>query len=502
MPIVYFVGGEQDEQATGALLDSGTMKMYAARRDNPVDLIFLGGHRVDEAFSYNLTERKILPEYRHLNGRNVLVERTLTGDKVKSLSVNMMLPNKMVSVTDRIYQAQYAGARYDIVFVPSSCDDGCDSYFWLGEDFNMGVRQYNSAIVGYDDNENPITSMRTLAIVGNLKHYYGLENKLLFDHDAALNTVVLAGERCESTDCAYQTIFIAGADADALLSTNGGASFSTVTTTAITTDTPTADISSAVYVNGNYIVGYTDVVGGTGTDGGVAYSVGGAAFALSTMSAASTGVNKVIEAFGKVYAFGTAGEAYYSCDNGVSFTALTDIDTEDILDAAYDSRTGLMYLALSSATAFAYDGVTFTDISTQVGGTAATDLTSVTILGEGHVVFGGADGHIYENYTADNLSSSYTKIAIAASNVVIGALAGDQYGYRVLAGAGAALRKREALTNQNWQTVSPFAGTGVINQIIAGSPLLDEGVNYFLAVTADGNLVQIATCNLCIGGGC
>ena len=139
MPVTYFKGGKNDEQSVGPQLDSGKMTMYAVRRDAPLNLIYLGGHRLDEAPTYNTTERKIAPEYRRENGRNVLVERTLTGDKVKSLSFNMQLPNKLLSVSDRLYQQQEK-YTFDFLLTPESCEDECDTFFYVGEEMILGAR--------------------------------------------------------------------------------------------------------------------------------------------------------------------------------------------------------------------------------------------------------------------------------------------------------------------------------------------------------------------------
>ena len=495
MPVSFFVGGIENEQAVGKTLDSGAMRLYAISRSNPTNMIYIGGHPMDEAFSYTLTERKIAPEYRHVGGRNVLVERTLTGDKVKGLTVNLKLPNKMISVTDRIYQSINKGRKYDLLLVPSSCEEGCESFFWLGEDMDMGVRQYNSAIVGWDENENPITSMRSLALVGNLRHYYGLEHKELVDESGAVNSAVIIEEDCEVTDCPYQWIAYGGAANLFKFTKDGGRNWTTVTATALTTEVTGGLITSIVHSNMNYVVGVSTGFKTTGTDGAIGYSVDGASFVVATLldtagaATTSTGVNKILHAFNKLWAFGTAGEIFFSVDDGVTWTEFASTITEDIYDAAFDASTQKVYLVGGNAVAYSFDGYTITDITSAVGATAATDLLSVAVTGENHVVIGGANGRIYQYFGEEWVAS-------AIGTTPVNAIAGDGFSVRVLAGVDDELFLREALTEQKF--VKQLTAGGDITSIVPGKALLDEGVNYFLVTTAAGEVIQFATCNFCI----
>lgn len=486
MPVSFFVGDMSNEQATGKTLDSGAMRLYAAPRSNPTNLIYIGGHPMDEAFSYTLTERKIAPEYRHVGGRNVVVERTLTGDKVKGLTVNLKLPNKMLSVTDRIYQSIRSGKKYDLVLVPTSCEEGCESFFWLGEDLDMGVRQYNSAIIGWDENENPITSMRSLALVGNLRHYHGMEYKQLLDESGALNAAYIVEEDCDDSECPYQHVAVGGATNVFKYTRNGGRNWTTVTATALTTAVTGGMITSIVKSGLNYVVGVSTGFKVTGTDGTIGYSVDGAAFAVATIT--TLGINKILSAFNKLWAFGTAGEVHYSVDDGVTWTAVTSGITTDIYDAAFDKSTQTIYLVGADAAVHSFDGYTFTDLTTAVGATAATDLLSVAVTGDNQVVIGGANGKIYQYF-------GNTWEASTLGSTAVNALVGDGFSMRVLAGVDTDVFLREALTEQKFE--KQFT-VGAITSFVAGTPLIDEGVNYFLVTTATGQLVQYAACNLCL----
>src|SRR5687768_7144663 len=139
MAIIYFNGGEEDEQAKGAILESGTMLAYAINTARPNQLISLGGHFMDDAPSYNITEPRVLPIYRHVNGRNIIEEQQLTEDVVRSITFNLMLPKRAISVTDRLYQQQ-KNCELNLAFTPDTCAEDCDSFFWLAKNIRFGVK--------------------------------------------------------------------------------------------------------------------------------------------------------------------------------------------------------------------------------------------------------------------------------------------------------------------------------------------------------------------------
>lgn len=492
MPKIFFNGDESDEQSVGPTLNSGVMQLFAMRRTSPLNMISLGGHRIDDAPEYNNTEAIMNMSYRHLNGLNVVEETQLNPEVVKSLNLPLALPNRLVSVTDRIYQEERRSRLFDYVLVPDTCDDNCDEFFWFGNDGRLGIKTITSSILGYDENATPINTTRSLRVTGNLREYHGMVPKTLLDHDGALYAVAINEDRCAESACPYQELAVGGADTDILYTTDGGTNWSTVDTTAISTDVVSAIITDLAYFNGLLVIAYSDVADGTGTDGGLAYS---ASYAAAVLGQAADGIQKLVNAGNRLYAFGTAGEAFYT-ENGIDWTdvSLTGV-TEDVLDADYDKASNTIFLAVSNGEVYAFDPVlnAATDITSDVGVTVATDVTSVTVEGPRQVAFGGADGNVYENFAYGDGGSWSTTANLGGS---IAALASAGNAYRVIAGVADDIQRRDLFTRQAWQVETTVAGN--ITAIVRGLPLPNEGVNYFVAVDAGNRVTAFTACDLCI----
>jgi hypothetical protein len=500
MAIIYFGGGVEDEQARGPILDNGVVQAYAVRRDDPTNMIFLGGHRIDDAPNYNISEGKISPEYRRENGRNKVVENQLSADIIKSITFNLKLPNRLLSVTDRIYQLA-RNCTFDLFFVPLGCETDCDEWFWYGEDAKFGARQVENAIIGYDDNEAPINTMRTVRVSNQLQTYLGLQVTQFADATEPMYAVAIIEDDlgCDDCGCPYQTIVRGGAGpalGDSVLeySEDGGATWTTIVTTAIGTDLIITDIE---WIGGYLVVSYSDVAQGLGTDGGIGYAFG-LGTALTDVGMVTLGLQAIVNLNGRLYAFGSAGETWYSCDNGQTWTQQTDITTETFLDAIVDRDTGNIFLSASNAEAWVYDGVTATDLTAEVAATGATDLESVGLWRSGAPVFGGADGFIYENWNWSGVGTgAWVSNDFGAST--IGALAGDGRGYRNIVAHGTDINRREIKTNMDWEVFNTTPA-GNYTAIAVGKPLQDEGVNYYIGVTDTGETVQIAACSICFEG--
>lgn len=500
MPVIYFNGDRSEEQAKGAILDNGIIQAYAVRRTDPINLIFLGGHRIDDAPSYNISEGKVLPVYRFLDGRNKVVEQQLSSDVVKSVEFNLMLPSKQVSVTDLLYQSQQ-NCTYDLFFAPLGCDEGCDEWFWYGEDAVFGTKQIQNAIIGYDDSEGPISMMRTVRTANQLLTYNGMELVEMAEATNALYAVMILDEteECVGCDCPYQTIVRGGAgdalaEPDLEYSVDGGATWTAIDTSAIAVDTIITDIK---YVNGYLVVCTADVADADSTSGEIAYSIGiGGAMALATLDVVSTGFQTMEILGGKLYAFGDDGIVYSSCDSGVSWTKdLSSPITETIIDSAVDTSNGMIYLACDAAEAWAFDGELFTDLTAEVGATPATALLSAVVWRPGAPAFGGADGYLYENWNWDGAGTGVWVATNFGATTSIGALAGDNKGYRGLAGVDNNIYRRSVATKQQWVYFNGV--TGNFTKLVPGYPLPDEGISYFLGVTDTGETARIAKCELC-----
>lgn len=504
MPVIYFIGDRTSEQAIGPKTHNGIMQAYAIRRDDPLNMIYLGGHRIEDAPSYNITEGVIVPEYRFLSGRNVVVETQITEDRVKGVSFNLMLPNRVLSVTDRIYQLQ-SKCDFDLALVPFECGSGCDEYFYVAEAARFGAKQITNAVIGYDDQEAPITTMRTVKTQGQLLSYYGLEVRALTAAPGPLYAVAVVDEEiqpCQGCDCPYQIMARAGGDGVAApffqSSLDGGNNWIDLDTTAL----PVGSIITTIAgIGGRGIFGYSDVVDGTGTLGGVGYVNELGVLVVSPIvdqagaPYASLGIQSVIEAGGRLYAFGTNGEVLFSCDEGLNWTQLNNPMTQTVIAADYDKNTGVIYLGGTNGAVWAWDFNAWVDL-TPIVNLGAVDVTDVDVTGNDQLLLGTSTGIVVENFSVRG-GGAWTQTAAFANAVQ--ASAGDRFNYRSIVASGNQIVKRDLNSFQRFEALTTL--TGNVTAMVAGFPLLDEGENAFWAVTDDGEMVRLSACGLCIESG-
>lgn len=510
MAVTYFNGSGEDEQARGGDLDAGKMEMYALRRDDPKNMIYMGGHFFDDAPTYNITDGKVLPIRKHVNGQNIVEEEQVSQDVVKSVTFNLLLPSKSLSVTDRLYQQQKT-SQYDVVFVPDTCDNSCDTFFFLAKKVRFGAKQMTSTILGYDDNAQPITNMRSLRATGNLITYYGLDGNTKDSPDSLLSAVLIE-EKCENSDCPYQKIVV-GADGDILHSEDGGNTYTAYTTTAIAAAVTAPKFTGVAYSGGNIVFAFVDNVA-VPTDAGLGYInyATGSAGALATLDGVTTGIAStlfigVIEALGKVYAFGDDVIAV-SCDGGVSYTtvASTSVLAGAVLrKAVYDPGTGNIIFIGDNLAMFAYDGSTVSDYSgTSYFPTLAgtVDFTAIAVGKPGHVYLGTNAGSIFEisDFGSFSTSNFFTLISDDPSATAVVFIGADKNDVRVVwAETGTNVIKSRDVTNK----MIPYIvyATPTLVSGVTGKNLLDEGTNYFYIFGAT-DVVTLASCGLCLNSGC
>lgn len=508
MSTVYFNVGESEEQAIGPVLDSGRMQVYAVRRDRPTELIYLGGHPINDAPSYNTTEGKINPVYKTIQGRHIVVEEQMNSDYIKSLTLNLMLPNRLLSVTERIFQTQNS-CTYDLLFVPNECFDGCDEFFWLLQDVKLSPTQFQNAIVGWDDNEGPINRMRTVRGTGNFVQYLGLEYDVVSSGSANEWYAVdvfereASGATCAGCECPDQVLLRAGVDDTAVPTTlviekseDGGASWSTFSNT-----TAALNIPMNIFVDGARILLPTtdDPTGASGSAGGILYIDGlSGTVEDATLGAATTGLHVIVKRGNILYAFGN--EAFRSLDGGLNWEAvsLPVGFTEAILSAAIDKTTGNIFLGATSGNVLVFNGSSFVDITADITSTA--DVTAVNIPAPGSVQLGFADGTIEEVVSYEGLGSTWTSETLNADYTISGIFA-DGFNYRTIAvaydsGVGSKIFVRDAFRKQSWEEVQTVGTTEFVNGD-PGAILQEEGANAFFFAATDGTIAKFTACQRC-----
>ena len=502
MPKIFYTGDEGSQQAVGATLYNGNMKLYAVRRDEPLNMVFLGGHRISDALTYNITEGTMVPQYVSEDGENTVLDVYVSDDKVKSITFNLDLPNQAIPAAMRILQQQRS-CTWDLLIVPEDCGSGCNQVFWVGRNFRLGSFQITSGITGFDDTKSAFTRVSAGKVTGQLLQYNGLTTKTLTPAATALHDVHICEELCADCGCPYQDAYRAGTAGLIEVTADGGQSWTALDTTAIVNGT---EITSLTKCNSRLIAAHSDVNDAAGTIGGVAYEVAGVmveATMTDTLGAAATPEIQAVIATGgsTVYALGSDGAGaaviYKSCDCGLTFNQVVQTTiTNPILSADYDSSTGNLWIGTTLGGVWAWDFASFTDESANILVAAPTfaagDVISIEVHAQDSVSAGSSLGLFVENFAYESgnawvLSESFPSAVFAS--------AGDKFNYRTLIGSGTDLNIRDG---NNYQVTEDLATlVGNITAISEGKNLLDEGTNYFMLVTDTGETVLLTQCGIC-----
>lgn len=520
MPKIIAFGGLDDEQATGPILNNGLMHIYFARQDDPTSLYYLGGHRFDDAPTYTNSDAKIVPRYRQSKGRNIVEEETLTYGYVKSIQFTLALPNRLISVADKIYQLQQQ-CKFDMLIYPDDCNSGCDEFFWVFKDAQLGAKNITATPVGYDENEGHITTTRTVASTGQMVEYHGLQETVMYDDDTYdFYGVTVVEETCVGCGCPNKEVHavgrVAGTDLPIhVFTTDGGANWTVQDggvgnpLAAIQTVLTTGSLTDIKFYNGRLFITFATAYQTTGaTAGGIAYSVdNGLTWTIATDDVGdalnTVGFNQIVSAFGKIWAFGSDGYAYRSCDDGATFeqySVASDLPADTEWFAAdVDSRNNLIFLGGDDGTAYTFDGSTWTNITTEVGADAAADFHEVRVSSPGHILYGTSDGELIETFKyVQGATNAWVHTNLGND---VDAIGPDSLSYRVVVAHATNVALRDAYNDQNMESAYSTSD-GNITDFYVPEALLDEGENAFFFVNDDGQVGRYAQCFECLEGGC
>lgn len=507
MSIIFYTGDETNEQAIGPVLDSGRMKLYAINRDDPLNLVFLGGHPVNDAPSFTSSEGKINPRYVTRAGRNVVIDEQMNSAYIKSFTMTIMLPNSLKSVAENLYKQQERGCSFDLVLVPQDCNDGCDEYFWYVPDVIFSQPQFTNALVGFDDNEGAINRTMELRATGNFITYYGMEYDVLAsgltnDYFAMKVYDGVKAGACGGCSCPDTAFVRAGVDDASSVtaivleqSQDGGASWNTITYSGSETDTPVD-----IFQDGSRLLFPTtdDPTGAAGTSGGIIYVDGLTGTAAdATLGSASTGLHTIVKRSGVLFAFGA--EAFKSTDGGLNWTGISYPVgfTAVALVSAIDPSTGLIYIGATGGNALVFNGKAFVDITTDLS--TSDDITAVTVTGNNSVMFGTAGGEVIETFDYKGVGNTTWVTTAIDTAADITHLFSDDRNARVLAvaltsGTGTKFWLRDAYNAHGWRTIQSVSAELVDGDY--GEVLVDEAVNAFYAIGND-DIVSVQACGRC-----
>lgn len=503
MGVITLTGGENDEQALGPLMHAAKLRVYAQAQQSPLNLFAMTGHRINDAPEYETVEAKIAPRYRVLNNVNVVEDEQIVGETIKSTSLNIDLPGRAVTQADQIRRLQTNGFKFNYGIVPLGCPTKCDEIFEIIQAAEMGAIRKTSGLVNYGDDADVITRQATVKGPGDFLKYLGLQQRLLRDFTTVdLYAITELFDDCvANVGCPWQSWIVGGTAGYLATTRNKFGSMSVITTTTITNDVAAAVITDVEVLPGNqFVIAYAATPNGVSPTGGLAYSANGAAAVLATMPGDKAGVQALVAAYGKVFAFGNAGKIWQSCDNGFTWTTVVSpiSGSDTILDATFDPSRNMIYIATDAPELWQYDGATFTNITTKLGSVGAVDFTAVWVQAPDHVAVGTSGGTVYDLINASSVTPQVFASSLGANAVADGV--GDGRVARTLAGSSTRYFTRDFITKQSFQQSAALPGN--VTRMAGGRQQDGEGLNFVLVAEASGHLYSLESCFPCLTAAC
>lgn len=320
--------------------------------------------------------------------------------------------------------------------------------------------------------------------------------KLFTEADKTLNAVVFTTAQCPScADVPGLGLIAVGGDGTAAASNLiTDDRFTSVTRL---TGGGSGNYGTDVFQDGSLVVttyaDETTPAGGTGaTTGGITVSNNGWTSnptAVSGITAPLFGVDRLNRTLIAVGGTGSgAAKVYYSLDDGATWTEYTGtLPASDAFTAiAADNKGYSAYIVGEGGKLFKVTApgrtITLVDISSNLPGTPGA-LYVVEVLGENHIIVGGAAGYVAESVDG---GATWVSLAVAGSTAVH-AIGGNRF--RTIIAAGAAFYERSPLTDMQFIAGTLESGqtiTGNIRHVAVG---VDDDYNLIAMVTDDGEVV-------------
>lgn len=516
MPFVTIIGTEDDAQAIGTKVNPNENLAMVYNVFAPDNFYPLTGSYMTGGPSYTESEAVTATVRQFQNGRRKDITETVKEAEVEGISFTVEdapFPIHMLRSLSRL-QKQNTSLDWHMIVLPRNCGTGCgETYYELYRETKIGGTRKSQPLWGGDITDIQSVSNRTLSSTAEGLQYDALSNIETLHNSGgdALYGILIIDEDCdEGSICPYQKQVVTGAGGYAHVTLDEWGSSTAIDSTVIPAGPPTQDnITSPILVKGNLIAGFTDVPNGTGTAGGILIATPKADgtfndFELADINgAASKGVNKIIIAGSKLYAFG-ATQMLVSCDFGQSWDYVTlpttpqNLSTATILDAVFDPNSRNVFIAASNS-AWYYNGSTFTSITAQVRGSSGLTnaFNSVQVLTNNAIAFGDSAGNLYVHYRFST-GTNFTISSVGASG--IDSILSDDFLTRSVLAVGDAVLIKQPNTDGGFDTL--YDAGDAVNEVIVGDSLFESGPNYYLAVTDSGLLVRLASCDICIDASC
>lgn len=256
----------------------------------------------------------------------------------------------------------------------------------------------------------------------------------------------------------------------------------------------TGNYGTSVFQDGSLVVStYSDEpTVGSGTVGALAISNNGWSSAPSAVSGITVplyGVDRLNRTLIAVGGTGAgAAKVYYSLDDGATWTEYTGTlpAANAFTSIAADNEGYAAYIVGEGGELFKVTApgrtITLVDIGANLPGSPGT-LNVVKVLGENHIIVGGASGYVAESVDG---GTTWTSLAVAGGTAVY-AIGGDRF--RTIIAAGTAFYERSPLTDMQFVAGSLESGqtiSGVIRAINMG---VDGDFNLISMVTDEGEVI-------------
>lgn len=502
MAVIFMTGGIKDAQGIGPILNATNSQLWAVNAKRPKDLRYLGGHFIPEAPEFTDTEA-VTVGYPYVDraGINRIRNETIIPITASEMVLTITPPpNYKTAIQDaKREQVRTRTTHHAVIFSNNCGTDECDQFFRVAPWGTIGDRRSTSgAVVPVSSDEAPESGNETSEVTWTFPDVYWVYDALVSSEIVPFTNAIhfaLEDIGCDAGLCPWNEWYVGGAEAY-LARTNDKFGTRTVIDTAtivadITGEDESATITSGVKVGSRLIVGYTNQAG---TDGGAGYSVGDNAVVLSTFSVASTGVNAMLEAFGRIWTFGNDGQIFYSCDEGVTFTAFDNTIEDNILTVAFDEGKRWAYIGTEDGGLYMFNGKALISIGATVGLGAGQDVTAIATNNEDYVIVGTSNGVLYESMNASRMNNAQWEIGGTFTGAIhfIGL---DTLGLRTIVSAGSTWHQRDVLTQQRW--VQKDTLTAPIIAGAVGEYQDKEGMNFAVMFTDNGAGVIVESCQPC-----